>query len=658
LNDPVTHEPTHDAPGAERFPDAIVEGFDDRRHAMFAAESGQPLARAAKRPPLSPGRGQFVRYYSWSLMAFAARCFYLDQMLDEANAALAENAQHYLDHAKDIHDRDSFHWHGEMVLRLIEQYGSAGSVAPGRITPHTEALVLEPIWLYVKNCSSLAKADAQESQTWHVYGSENHHAMDFVLCWHFAKLAKDRPAYQDKRYDDGATAAEHYLAWNQYVLTYGFERACKGPCIEMMSDHYNCALIKGFYNLHDFGDPQVRQCAGQMLDLFFAYWAQEQINGVQGGGRSRIYFHEALQGDLEPGIAPLIWLYFGMGQRPDVHGFYVNAALSDYRPPAVVADLALDIDGRGRFITQQRAQGLGKQGRSTARVDHDDVPNKLCTDGGGIIRYTFVDPAFVMGTLMTEARPLADWTHISAQNRWQGVIFAGPDDARIVPIVRPDGDRATLNAFWSVQAKSTLITQKLSHHRGGAEMMVWFSQAGLSAPTTEDGWTFVESQGAYAAVRAARGDVQWTDEVYTINKLEGFVYQTRPGKTMRLDDEYAPVIIEVVAKSDIDSLDAFKAGIKACPLSFDGPVLEYTSIQGDAMNFDTSGTNPPTVNGTGIDYAPPKVLDSPYLNADYNSGIVTISKGARRKVLDFMPFAGSSGFSMVRSGRSRPGRTA
>lgn len=35
------------------------------------------------------------------------------------------------------------------------------------------------------------------------------------------------------------------------------------------------------------------------------------------------------------------------------------------------------------------------------------------------------------------------------------------------------------------------------------------------------------------------------------------------------------------------------------------------------------------------EYAPKMVFESPFLNADYDRGIVTISKEARKKVLDF-----------------------
>jgi hypothetical protein len=84
--------------------------FRNRVDQMFQAKSGKPLERAAKQPPLRPGSGNYTRAYSYSIVGFATRCFHLGEKLDEANAALVENARHYLDHPLDIIDRDSFHW--------------------------------------------------------------------------------------------------------------------------------------------------------------------------------------------------------------------------------------------------------------------------------------------------------------------------------------------------------------------------------------------------------------------------------------------------------------------------------------------------------------------------------------------------------------------
>ena len=621
-------------------PKEIVAGFDKRVEAMFRAESGKPLVRAKKKKPLGRGRGNYVRAYSYSMVGFAARCLYLNELLDEANAALAENAQHYLDNPKDINDRDSFHWHADVVMRLVEMYGSKGTKHPGRITKETEALVLRPIWEYVKQVSWLDKAEHQKSQTWHIYLSENHHAMSFTVCWQFSKIAKERPEYKDLKYDDGATAVEHYRAWNEYFVVYCRERARKSPCIEMMSDDYNATMIKGFYNFYDFGEPQVRRAAGLLLDLYFAYWAQEQIDGVQGGGRSRIYFYKGLSQNRSHGNAPLAWFYFGIGKQPLVYGHDMNAALSDYRPPAVVADIALDVSGRGRYEVRQRPQGLGVQGRPL-KTAVTTVPTKMRTDGGGILRYSYCDPAFIIGTSMTMARPLKDWAAISSQNRWQGVIFAGEEDARIVPIVRPKDNRVALNAQWSVQSKGSLITQKLKHHRGGAEMIVWMSKDGLSVPVEADGIIFVEAENAYAGIKVVQGGFEWQLTPFIATTGEKSKRSTPEGKTMILDDEYAPVIVEVMAKSDVSSFEAFKAKVKASKIRLNGPVLEYKTIYGEQLTFDTSAREVPTINGNPVNYAPKKVFESPFLNADWNSGIVTITKGNRKKVLDFE--SGNSG---------------
>ncbi len=618
---------------ASTDPEKVVAGFDARVDAMFRAESGEPLIRANKRKPLEPGRSQYVRAYSYSITAFAARCFYLGEMLEEANAALVENAQYYLENPSSVYDRDSFHWHADTILRLIEMYGPQGSVHAGRLTKATEDAVLKPIWIYAKGCSWLGKAEIENSKTWHIYSSENHHTMDFTIHWHFSKLAKDRPEYKNLRYDDGTTAKEQYVAWNNYFVAYCLERARKSPCVEMMSEGYNSTMIKGFYNFYDFGDSKVRKAAGQMLDLYFAYWAQEQIDSVQGGGRSRIYFDGAFKHKRSQTLA---WYYFGIGNQPQVSGHDINAALSSYRPPAVVADIALDIDGRGRYEVRNRAQGLGLQGHSFPMMAApNEPPNKLRTDGGGILRYSFCDPAFIMGTLLTEARPMEDWVFISTQNRWQGVIFAGKHDARIVLIPRPEDNRTAYNQFWSVQSKGSLITQKLNYSEGAAEMIVWLSKEGISAPVQEDGVIFVEADEAFAAVRIVGSGYRLEEKFYSITKATGDIVKTAPGRVIIPDNEYAPVLLEVMAKTDIDSFDAFKSKVKSSLPEMTGSTLEYKTIYGDVLILDTNYSNNPAINGESLNYAPEKVFDSPFLNSNYNSGVVTISKAGRKKVLDF-----------------------
>ena len=166
--------------------------FRSRVESWFRTDAGKPLERAAKQPPLRKGSGNYTRAYSYSIVGFAARCFHLGEKPDEANAALVENARHYLDHPLDIIDRDSFHWHADIVMRLIDMYGPSGTVHPGRLTAETEAVCLKPIWLYVKESAKHNKPDHTTTKTWNFHSTENHHAMDFSLQWHFAKIARDK----------------------------------------------------------------------------------------------------------------------------------------------------------------------------------------------------------------------------------------------------------------------------------------------------------------------------------------------------------------------------------------------------------------------------------------------------------------------------------
>jgi len=617
-------------------PEEVIAGFEKRADAVIRAEAGKPLVRATKKPPLSAGRGDYVRGYSYSIVAFAARCLYLSEKNDEANAALVENAQYYLDNPLAICDRDSFHWHADIVLRLLEMYGPKGSVKAGLITKQTEAKVLEPMWIYTKKCSWLGKTEYKKTRTWNVFSSENHHAMDFTCHWHFSKYAKDRPEYRDLKCDDGSTLQQQYAAWNDYIVEYCKERARRGLCVEMRSDGYNSTLIKGFYNFYDFGDERLKKAAGMFLDMYFAYWAEEQIMGHMGGGASRIKGKNAFVQSRNHGNAVLAWLYFEIGEQPEINGHDVGALTSSYRPPAVVADIARDTEGRGTYEIRQRVQGLGYQGHTFPHMDKpDQKPNQFRTDGGGILRYSYCTPAFILGTPMTESRPASDWVAISSQSRWQGVIFQGEGDPRIVPVPRAKDNSVAFNQFWSVQSKGSLITQKLEANKGAAEMMVWMSEKWLNKPVREDDIVFVEAPGAYAAMRVSKGDFKLTDEVFKGTKEEGTSFSSPPGHVMILSDEYAPVILEVMWKKEIKSFDAFKAKVKASKPQMDGKVVKYKTIYGDELTLDTSYKQKPTINGEPVNYAPKKVFDSPFLNADYDTGVVTISKGQRKKVLDF-----------------------
>jgi hypothetical protein len=154
--------------------------------------------------------------------------------------------------------------------------------------------------------------------------------MDFTVCWHFAKLAKDRPEYRDRKFDDGATAAEHYRAWNDYFVVYCRERARKGPCVEMMCPGYNSVWLKGFYNFHDFGDagPALRRDAdGPLLGLLGAGTDRRHL-------RRREVAHPGRQGILQAHRTRHPDLAGSISESVSLLGSWRNERGAERLPPA------------------------------------------------------------------------------------------------------------------------------------------------------------------------------------------------------------------------------------------------------------------------------------------------------------------------------------
>jgi len=340
-------------------------------------------------------------------------------------------------------------------------------------------------------------------------------------------------------------------------------------------------------------------------------------------------------------------LYFGLGVVPVVNGHSVNAVFSSYRPKPVIADIAVDVAGRGTYEVRQTAQGLGQAATTSWDMSVNMVPYKQNTDGGGIVRYSYCTPSFIMGSPQYKARPLADWTAISSQGRHQGVIFSGAAEAaRIIPCVLPTDQSYARNAFWSVQSKGSMITQMLTTNLDAQQMWAWISKAGLTDPVAENGILFVETDeanGAYAAIRPV-------GTAYTLIENYNFTAFTAPAHwIVQLNDKFKPMILEVMAKDQVADFAAFKALVKANTPTLTNGLLTHRTIYGDVLTLDTSYIQTPTVNGANVNFSPAKSYDSPFLHGDYNGSNFTIEKGTRKEIYQ-LPVLPVNPITVVRSG--------
>ncbi len=603
-----------------QYPDSslvrILNGYDQRVNSAFEQLRSKPLVREEVTPPIFSSGSNFSRRYSYSLIDFAFKCFWLNEQIGAANDALMENADYYIGYPAAYKDKDSFYWAADELCRILEFFGRNGTIKAGLVKKETEERIFLMMWQYSKMQSKVDNAEYKISKTWHVDESENHHVQRFYAAWHFAKFLRDQPQYNELRYDDGFTAAEHYAAWTAYIKQWILERAKKGLFIEMANDGYALETLKGVYNFYDFADDlQLRQLSGKLLDLYWAAWAQEQLAGVRGGGKSRLYPDGSYHGRTV--FWEMAWYYFGINEMTEPRRNLFTLVSSSYRMPLVVMDIALDVAGRGVYELVQRRQGLAEEGYYTP-------PDYRLKEEGGILRYSYCTPEFIAGTLLYEARPYEDWTMISSQNRWVGTIFNSEPDTRIYVQCKTDKSNRAYNQFWCVQKKGSMIVQKLKdelYSRDAGAIQIWISKAGLSEPDEKEGWVFVKSNGSYAAIRCSEGGYSWD--------------HTEQGQWLIPDNHYSPVIMEFAREVDFGSYEEFKNNILNLKYTMKKGLLTYHSLNGDRLTLPVNYSGLPAVNGQTTDLSPQMGMASPFVQTKFNSGIVTIKKGNRELTLDF-----------------------
>jgi hypothetical protein len=588
-----------------------------RRVEFFSKNSGKPLVRGKIKKNWN-NRGDFTRHYAQSIVLFAMRSCELNEQLKEANTALQELCQYHLDRPKTFFEIHSFPSACDALARLYIFYGPRGTKVKNRLSLKTCSILEKTMWEWANEKADIKDTELKKSQTWWIENSENHHAQHFTTCWAFAGILKGVPRYQGKTFKDGHRPAEHYAAWSTYLKEYLRQRACKGTFVEIDSPSYATATLKSMYNFYDFSeDPVLKKRASLLLELYWAIWAEEQIDAVTGGAKTRCYAKSAITG--RSFLRRAAWYLIGFGEPEFLHNTMLPFITSTWQVPDIILQIAANRPVHDPYEIRQRRMGLAVKGYD--RPKH----YRLITDDGGILRYTYCTPDFIMGSLMIEARPTSDWAAISSQNRWSGVIFAGDPDARVFPTPYNAKGKSILNGIWSLQSKGTMISQQLSRQIRGKgpteQWRVFFSKAGLSTPVQKGSWIFAEAKNAYVGVRVVEGDTSFEKD-----KL---------GSWLVCKKALTPVIVEAGRKSDYADFAAFQAAALAQPLSFEKQVLKYQALKGDKLTFYADRSRLPEINGVIVNLVPQKVYDSPFVQSKWDSGVVTIQCGEEKRTLNF-----------------------
>jgi len=616
---------------AERTKDHPSLPHDEQRQ-RCDAEMRKLLAKGSKQ--------------SWWLNAFAA--YWLNEHTAEADQAIltecgnkpANESNNDVDgEIKDMGILD-FMGYASALERIYFLFGHDSKYFPGRMSAKAEAALLNMLWRRFGPACRL-EMTLPKHDGWYPW-SENISSGIWSSLWGAAQIFAQHPDYKNRRYADGTTPAQMAAAFNDYYKRYARRIASSGLLVECNSD-YNKYTIGGWYNMADFAaDPELRRRMSMLLDLYWADWAIEEINGLRGGSRHRCY-----SGALSTSVCSmegLTWYHFGLGKVKGLVPAYVRAATTFWRPSPLVVELATNWNGRGVYEYSSRRPGLSEPPKAgePPRNLVDDPKNPffkpegvhvLRPEGGSLLRYSYCTPDFVLGTSMVEARPQTDWLPFSSQNRWEGVIFAGHPTARIFtqPTMKEHGSGSSYNANWSVQKRGVLVVQRLKSSNAQGQR-VWFD-ASLRREE-HDGWVFAEAPQAYAAVRVVDSKTAWKPD--TVEQHHGRKGPPAEGMWLVCSDEFSPVIIEVARKADCKDFAAFQAAVLGNPMKWENRRLDYTSaLSKTTLTLFADYSHPPQVDGVPVNYSPKKVYDSPFIQGDFGSGVVTIRKGDRKLVLDF-----------------------
>ena len=426
--------------------------------------------------------------------------------------------------------------------------------------------------------------------------------------------------------DESSTYRDNYEQWKIWWHKWFDEHAKKGWA-EIASSYLYGFSLSSICNVYDFSDdPKIILKAEMTIDWLLADHVIEQFNGIRGGGKVRTYTrHSSLE--LKRGY--LDYLFFGSHNEVYAEEDGEILTTSSYRPADVLIELALDEDKGVYEIKERRPYDIFVMDqRWQAR------------------KYSYVTPEYILGGF--QRGDSTDGYAQTPNDHLFGLIFSTPNDAFIFPWGKNYGvpqDQQALYDDQVYQYKNVMIAKmggstywKYARDEGygdpsEAPTRCYFAYSVLDEMIEDSGWIFVKEGNAYAAYRPISGGYEWKNEDWWSDNFSTGTYVVANELQM-------PAILEAAQASDYGSFAAFRNDIKDRYLSYDDDTVKYEALDGNIVevNFEVvyDGNNI-KVDGqkqeTELDNYP--TFESPYVNSDWDSGYIVISKDGKKCTLDF-----------------------
>jgi hypothetical protein len=564
---------------------------------------------------------------AWGDTMWALSALYLNEKTDEANDRLLQRAQAYCNARRDQTGNKTFLPCFALAdyVRILSLFNAGSTHSPGRLHPETEAAMKEALWWQVKAGSKVS--DASLNNLLVLLGTENHDLSRRPSYYLVASLLKDDPAFKDRHYDDGHTAAEHFSAYNEYFREWPRQRAMSGLWIEVGSDKYQKYSWPGLFNLHELSpDPLVRKRFGMLMDVAFIEEAQISVKGRRGGGRSRAEYGK---NNFEQ-YKNLLYAPEGVAAGSSHSKVIVT---SSYQLPAAAILLRkMAFPAYKPFVISNRVLGELKLGGGYAA-------------DSALINYAYRTPHYILGsTLQNPAlsmpsadtgEPMIKYAGISRQNRWCGILFADDERCAIFPEIKTTRSGRPQHPHWSFQHENVLFIQRIDEDKkmgsySTGRMSMRFYGKKLEK-VEKDGWIFASNSKAFAAVKFLDGNYEWDES----GKLASPVTDKKKPSTTR-------ILMQTGDLNAYASFKAFRTAVLANPLTVQRDRVVYQSApKGPRLTcfrYDAKAHKQfrlPKIDLQSINLRPEWTYRSPCLNGQFGSDLIKVSVGPVQAVYDF-----------------------
>lgn len=563
---------------------------------------------------------------AWANSAYAITALWKNEDLERANNYLVELCTKWPVKTESSSTMADSYFSVNIMLRCWYMFGDQSSIYPGRLSSAAQQAIEKYLWDYIYNFSTIELASMIDEDFVYIDESENHDLVRRATYIIGSQILLKTAAYKDKTLLDGHKLSEHNVAWTNNMKHYIRTKAKAGVFVERLSTGYAKYSIDSLLSIYDFvEDAELKGLTGKFLDFYFTDVLMQTSDGVPAGAKSRVYKDSNSINPRSDAAASYLHVMFGKYDHwnsRSPHPAVISICLTDYRPPYVLYDFAQNPEARGNYTYVSQNLGAGnRQTVGNERVYFCEVPGK-------VLNTTYITPDYGMGAVAIDRN--LEYTDISRQNKWVGVIFSGPlrdpnHDSRIY--VTCEGTMGNgLTSYHdtnSIAVSGAMLVTRIPEAEAANDLQIYVSEDLYSTVVKQDGWLFMyDPDGtSYVGIKPSMGGFS------TVLEADG-------GRWLTFTEQNVPVVIQCGATSDYESLEKFMDAVKSNIFTWTNKnEFSYQNCEGDAITMYTD-FQMPKINCEPISLTPDYLIKSPYVNSVYGSGIIDIvnTKGEKHTI--------------------------